>query len=107
MDSPRTLLAFTREKLREGFEAWENSQVEAESEILVEKLLQTIGVKDFKRHDFFVEGNHRLPETSKEILKKFKDNFENISLESLQSIKGMSLAKSTKIISAIEISTVG
>ncbi|MEX2410538.1 MAG: DNA repair protein RadC [Candidatus Paceibacterota bacterium] len=41
---------------------------------------------------------------SKEILKKFKDNFENISLESLQSIKGMSLAKSAKIISAIEIS---
>jgi len=41
---------------------------------------------------------------SKEILKEFKDNFENISLESLRSIKGMSLAKSSKIISAIEIS---
>ena len=40
---------------------------------------------------------------SKEILKKFKDDFENISLESLQSIKGMSLAKSAKIISAIEL----
>lgn len=41
---------------------------------------------------------------SKKVLKKIQDNFENISLESLMSIKGMSLAKSAKIISAIELS---
>ncbi len=41
---------------------------------------------------------------SREIIKLFEDDFENISLEKLTSIHGLGLAKSSQILSAIELS---
>ncbi len=41
---------------------------------------------------------------SREIVRKFKNNFENITLESLLQIHGLGKAKASKIISAIELS---
>lgn len=41
---------------------------------------------------------------SREIMKLFEDDFDNISLEKLTSIHGLGLAKSSQILSAIELS---
>jgi len=41
---------------------------------------------------------------SKEIAKLFENNFANLSLEKLQNINGLGLAKASQIISAIELS---
>lgn len=43
-------------------------------------------------------------EIANEILDKFKGNFEGLSLSDLESIKGVSLAKASQILAAIEIS---
>ena len=41
---------------------------------------------------------------SREIIKLFEDDFENISLEKLTAIHGLGMAKSSQILSAIELS---